>query len=151
MAADERSTETLDEGAELNRREVLLLCAGAGTALFAAAVPIARYLSPIPSGDVGDSARIPADQLALWEAQRILVRGTPGFVVRTPEQIYACSAVCPHLGCVVKWNRSRRVFFCPCHGARFAPDGRVLGGPSPAPLQRFEVAMRSGKLVVGQG
>jgi cytochrome b6-f complex iron-sulfur subunit len=151
MAEDEQSPGTVEQGASLNRREVLIIGANAGTGLLAAAVPMARYLGPISAGEAGDSARIPADQLALWQAERILVRGAPGFVIRTPEQIYACSAICPHLGCVVKWNRSRRVFFCPCHGARFAPDGRVLGGPSPESLQRFDVATSRGKIVVERG
>ncbi len=148
MASDEGGSEATERGGNLNRREVLILGANAGTGLVAAVVPMARYLSPIPSGAEEEAARIPADSLALWQAERILVRGSPGFVVRTPDEIYACSAVCPHLGCVVKWNRSRRIFFCPCHGARFAPDGRVLGGPAPAPLTRFGVATIHGKISV---
>ena len=104
--------------------------------------------------DIEDEAQIeaeieiPEDDVRLWEAVRVVLRGQPGFVVRTPDRIHACSGVCTHLGCIVRWNRSRRVYFCPCHGARFAADGRVLGGPAPAPLPRFKVDTSYGKIIV---
>jgi nitrite reductase/ring-hydroxylating ferredoxin subunit len=49
---------------------------------------------------------------------------------------HECSAVCPHLGCLVSWNRAERSWDCPCHGSRFDPYGRVLTGPARRDLQR---------------
>ncbi len=43
---------------------------------------------------------------------------------------HECSAVCPHLGGVVRWNSAERSWDCPCHGSRFDPFGRVLAGPA---------------------
>lgn len=42
----------------------------------------------------------------------------------------AVSAVCTHLGGVLRWNSAEQTWDCPLHGSRFAPDGQVLEGPA---------------------
>jgi Rieske Fe-S protein len=44
--------------------------------------------------------------------------------------LHKFSAICPHLGCVVKWNRIDGVFNCPCHGSIFDHHGTVINGPA---------------------
>jgi len=68
----------------------------------------------------GDVFRVQKERLAVY-------RGEDG-------QLSACSAICPHLGCLVHWNPSEKSWDCPCHGSRFAPDGKVLNGPASSPL-----------------
>ncbi|MFQ5776783.1 MAG: ubiquinol-cytochrome c reductase iron-sulfur subunit [Terriglobia bacterium] len=69
------------------------------------------------------------------------------FVFRDEEGLYAVSAVCTHLGCVVA--RSPEGFSCPCHGSKFDPAGKVKGGPAPRPLPWLEVTRApDGQLVV---
>lgn len=67
-------------------------------------------------------------------------------VIRSEEEIYALSLVCPHLGCTV--NVTAQQLVCPCHGSVFDREGNVLKGPSPQPLQRLEIRERDDKLVV---
>lgn len=57
------------------------------------------------------------------------------------------SNVCTHLGCRVRWvEEDQEGFFCPCHNAIFGPDGEVVQGPPPRPLDRFESMVEEGQL-----
>jgi glycine/D-amino acid oxidase-like deaminating enzyme/nitrite reductase/ring-hydroxylating ferredoxin subunit len=51
---------------------------------------------------------------------------------------HTCSAVCPHLGCLVQWNAAEKSWDCPCHGSRFDPYGRLLTGPAQRDLEPVE-------------
>ena len=42
---------------------------------------------------------------------------------------------CPHLGCALKWNRAEHTWDCPCHGSRFAEDGRLIDNPATGNLK----------------
>ena len=46
------------------------------------------------------------------------------------------SAVCPHLGAIVRWNQADRTFDCPCFGSRFDCFGSVINGPANRDLVR---------------
>lgn len=61
------------------------------------------------------------------------------FLIRDQKGFYALKAVCTHLGCQPKWEHQR--FVCPCHGSRFARDGKVQQGPALRSLERFHIFM----------
>jgi Rieske Fe-S protein len=52
-----------------------------------------------------------------------------------PAQYIALSALCPHEQCEVAWVAEDREAECPCHGSRFASDGRVVNPPATSALQ----------------
>lgn len=60
----------------------------------------------------------------------------------------AFSPNCPHLGCGYRWSETAQRFICPCHGSEFDINGRVLGGPSPRPLDTLEARIEDGKVMV---
>ncbi|NOS68184.1 MAG: FAD-dependent oxidoreductase [Candidatus Peribacteraceae bacterium] len=53
-------------------------------------------------------------------------------------KFHECSAVCPHKGCIVRWNSLESSWDCPCHGSRFTPEGKVVNGPSIADLSPIQ-------------
>jgi len=50
-------------------------------------------------------------------------------------KLYALNPTCAHMKCDVKWNQAERTWDCPCHGARYNYDGRVITGPADADLE----------------
>jgi menaquinol-cytochrome c reductase iron-sulfur subunit len=71
------------------------------------------------------------------------------WVVRQGAAVTAVfSPVCTHLGCHFLWNPALGEFACPCHASLFSPDGRVLSGPAPRPLDPLEHRVEGGVLYV---
>jgi len=60
----------------------------------------------------------------------------------------AMSNICTHLGCRVRWISDREEFFCPCHNGVFDKEGKVVSGPPPRPLDRYEVKVEDEQLMV---
>ena len=53
-------------------------------------------------------------------------------------KFYKRSAVCTHMGCIVRFNSAETTWDCPCHGSRFGVDGHVINTPAISPLEPVE-------------
>lgn len=70
----------------------------------------------------------------------VLTSNGKDFIVYDPR--------CTHLGCPYRWDEEKKHFVCPCHTAIFAVDGRVVSGPPPRPLDRYQVKVAGERLMV---
>ncbi len=87
-----------------------------------------------PIADAGTVDDYPADGVYPGRA----ARAAGGFfVVRRGNRLFAVSSACTHLGCTVASEAGE--LRCPCHGSRFATDGRRLSGPAKGPLPRLAI------------
>jgi nitrite reductase/ring-hydroxylating ferredoxin subunit len=92
---------------------------------------IQPYADWLESGDVADEGRILRGHGAvIRQGLRLLAvfRDDAG-------TLHRCSAACPHLGGVVRWNGAESSWDCPCHGSRFDALGKVIHGPANVDLQ----------------
>ena len=135
------------------RRNILLvLLGGVGTALAAlAGWPLLRFFTPSGGGGADTRIEIPKDSLKPGGAHFFDFLGQPAVLLQPkPGEFVAMTAVCTHLGCIVKWVDAKQEFLCPCHGGRFSSTGKVLGGPPPSPLKTYPVAISGDLIIVGQ-
>jgi Rieske Fe-S protein len=65
------------------------------------------------------------------------------FIDREGDGYRALSAVCAHLGCRVRWSPEQSQYQCPCHGGVYDREGRVVAGPPPGPLERYNVRVNA--------
>jgi len=70
------------------------------------------------------------------------------YVLSTDGRTFiAMSNICTHLGCHIRWIAEENHFFCPCHNGIFDITGKVVAGPPPRPLNRYDVKVEDGQLL----
>jgi menaquinol-cytochrome c reductase iron-sulfur subunit len=69
-------------------------------------------------------------------------------IKQSPTQARVLSPLCTHLSCRYNWNANDHVFACPCHGSVFNPEGEVMAGPAPRPLDELPYKIQDGELYV---
>lgn len=76
------------------------------------------------------------------------VRRTVYVVVKADGRVKVLSNICTHANCAVRWEPTKRAFFCPCHDGYFDMDGKVQAGPPPRPLDELPHKVDGGVLFV---
>jgi cytochrome b6-f complex iron-sulfur subunit len=104
-----------------------------------------KYLGyqPLPARQTRFILKPPAEYplnstISIEEARAWLVHDEAG--------VYAVSAICTHLGCVVNYIEPQ--FKCPCHGSRYDRSGLVVNGPATQPLGHVELTLSADGLIV---
>ena len=130
----------------------------------ALALPAAAYLllpprarktgGWVPAGDAGQlQPDLPSEMVFRRnraDGWKITSEKTSAWVVKTAgNQVVAYAPQCTHLGCAYRWDEKGHYFLCPCHTSTFGLDGKVLSGPAPRALDRYEVKVESGKILIG--
>jgi Rieske Fe-S protein len=74
--------------------------------------------------------------------------GVLGYLLNTDGQLHAVSAVCTHMGCLVKPAGPAQAaeLACLCHGSRFDRHGAVLAGRAPSALPAITLRIEGGKV-----
>jgi Rieske Fe-S protein len=131
----------------------------------ALAIPASLYLLLPPRlrrqsqwVEVGDISNLKPDtpeemifKRSRVDGWKVVTERTSAWVVKTGSgEIFALAPGCTHLGCAYHWNSQQKEFVCPCHTSAFSIDGKVLTGPAPRPLDRYEVKVEGTKLLVGE-
>ncbi|HEY0082455.1 MAG TPA: FAD-dependent oxidoreductase [Pyrinomonadaceae bacterium] len=87
----------------------------------------AQYTDLVTPGEVSDVSEIKPGE------GHVIRRGLTKVACYRDESgtLHERSAICAHLGCVVRWNSTEKSWDCPCHGSRYHPaDGHVVNGPA---------------------
>jgi menaquinol-cytochrome c reductase iron-sulfur subunit len=106
------------------------------------------------AGDIGQlNLRTPVEltfRRNRVDGWKVTSEQSTAWVVRNASnQVLAFAPQCTHLGCAYHWDQTHNEFVCPCHNSLFSIDGKVLGGPAPRPLDRYETKIEGNKLLLG--
>lgn len=135
-----------------SRRNFLNMALGTLTAIFSVSLsgPLFRFLWPRYDKSGGEGRiGIQAEEMLVGQSRIVLLKGEPVLVIRETNRVVALSAVCTHLGCLVKYQGGG-VVLCPCHAAAFDLSGNVTGGPAPRPLPSYPVSIEGNQIVIGR-
>jgi glycine/D-amino acid oxidase-like deaminating enzyme/nitrite reductase/ring-hydroxylating ferredoxin subunit len=92
------------------------------------------YADWVTGGDVSGVEEIKAGEGA------VIRDGLSKIAVYRDEagKLHERSAVCTHMGCIVRFNSLEKTWDCPCHGSRFSTDGSVINAPAISSLEKIK-------------
>jgi Rieske Fe-S protein len=114
--------------------------------------PVVRYIVPpvVPESSVNSvTLNVTAGDVAANSGRIFKFGNRPGLLIRTPSgDLRAFSAVCTHLDCTVQYRDDLQQIWCACHNGHYDLNGVNVAGPPPRPLDRYDVNVRGGDIVV---
>ena len=139
---------------KLDRRDFLnIIKKGlAATGLTALLAPFLAYFYPPSLEEIpSEAVRVgTVDDIPPGASITVPSGRYPAIVIHTDQGLRAYSAVCTHFACIVKWDRSEGIIFCPCHEGYFEPyEGGVISGPPPSPLEKLTIKVTNGEIFIG--
>ncbi len=156
LGAEAARTHSLPADARRLSRRTLLQVSGASAAALVAGVLVDRALT-------ADKASLPnklvvnrgwwlpvvtTAALQPGQAVRFSSAALEGFVVNDAGSVRAMSAVCTHMGCILRFNQDQQRLDCPCHGASFKLDGSPLSRDYLSSLPLLSSRVRDGHIEV---
>jgi cytochrome b6-f complex iron-sulfur subunit len=111
--------------------------------------PIIKFLIPPAKTSIDPNIlSIPLAQIPCGKSLITKYKGRPIIIVNRGNEVHALSAVCTHLGCLVKWDSNKEELFCPCHMAKYDINGNVKSGPAPKALFTFKTNLVNDQIIV---
>ncbi|NTV25659.1 MAG: Rieske 2Fe-2S domain-containing protein [Chlorobiaceae bacterium] len=142
------------KGVDFERRSFLHKIVGGVGAVVAATTlyPVVKYIIPpvkevkvVNELTVGKASEVPDGAYKIYQFNTDKV-----IVVNKGGALTAVSAVCTHLGCLVRWEKDQDLLFCPCHGAKYKQTGEIISGPQPLPLKQFKARIEGDSIIVSK-
>ena len=157
MTRSEGDRRDGDGGDEVSsRRRFLNWILGTSAGAVAAAVlyPAFKYVVP-PEVEEGSANSVTLefgpDEIEPGSGRIFKFGSDPGILVRTPDgDLRAFTATCTHLSCIVQYREDVDHIWCACHNGHFDLHGENIQGPPPRPLERYDVTVRAGQIVVSR-
>lgn len=66
-------------------------------------------------------------------------------------QCYMFSPYCPHLKCILEFDKKDKIWMCPCHQSTFTAYGELIDGPSLWPMKKNQENKQAKKTLMERG
>ncbi len=158
-----KSCPCSQEPQDIEKRNFIKGLTGAvlGFMTFFLTMPFISYLIPVSTESSKDKfikvPNFPAVPIGIPTKMNFEDTDTQAFITnkivydvwvikQADDKAVVYSPICPHLSC--RYTFVKNQFSCPCHGSIFNEEGKVLGGPSPRPLDTLPYKIEAGDLYV---
>ena len=102
---------------------------------------------------VAKKLALPLDKVAALKkvggSARVKLAGKEVLLIRdSSNSVKGFSPKCTHQNCYVSYNKKTARIDCSCHGSSFDVSGKVLGGPAPKDLKKYEASLSDGRIII---